>query len=117
MIRMNDANDEMLNRNEAARLLNIAPHTLACWRSEGRGPAAVKYGAGRSAAVRYKRSEVLRWAADPVAVESESREPWREARRRAAAEAAAARAKAEAASAKAKAPQAGKRRRRSRARA
>jgi hypothetical protein len=116
MIRMIETGDEvMLNRNQAAAILGVRPHTLACWRSEGRGPACVKYGAGRSAAVRYRRSDVLRFAADPVAAEAESGEPWREARRRAAAESAAARAKAEAASAKAKAPQAGRRRRRSRA--
>ncbi len=110
MIRVNDTSDEvMLNRNQAAAILGVRPHTLACWRSEGRGPACVKYGAGRSAAVRYRRADVLRFAADPVAAEAESREPWREARRRAAAESAAARAKGKATAAK--------RRGRSRARA
>jgi predicted DNA-binding transcriptional regulator AlpA len=75
--------DPLLTREQAAKLLAIEPHTLACWRSEGRGPSAIKFGSGRSAAVRYRRSEIERWLADPAAVEAASREPWREERRRA----------------------------------
>ncbi len=84
MIRAIDTKaDALLTREQAAELLQLDPHTLACWKSQGRGPACVKFGAGRSAAVRYLRSDIERWCADPVAAEAESREPWREARRRA----------------------------------
>jgi hypothetical protein len=84
MIRALDTKaDVLLTRKQAAELLQLDPHTLACWKSQGRGPACVKFGAGRSAAIRYFRSEIERFLADPVAAEAESREPWREARRRA----------------------------------
>jgi len=84
MIRQINTNaDELLNRAQVAAMLGIAEHTLACWRSEGRGPAVVKFGAGRSAAVRYRRSDVAAWIADPVACEAAAREPWREERRKA----------------------------------
>lgn len=76
-------NDPLLTREEAAKLLGLEPHTLACWRSAGRGPTPIKFGSGRSAAVRYRRSEIERWLADPAAVEAASREPWREERRQA----------------------------------
>ncbi len=75
--------DPLLTREQAAKLLNIETHTLACWRSAGRGPTPIKFGAGRSAAVRYRRSEIERWLADPVAVDSASGEQWRDERRRA----------------------------------
>jgi hypothetical protein len=84
--------DELLNRAQVAAILGVTTHTLACWRSQGRGPAMVKFGAGRSAAVRYRRSAVEAFLADPVGAEIAAREPWRENRRRAAAEQATARA-------------------------
>jgi hypothetical protein len=83
MIRANTMADALLTREQAAELLNLNPHTLACWRSEGKGPPIVKFGAGRSSAVRYRRADIEQWLADPVAAEAASREPWREARRRA----------------------------------
>jgi hypothetical protein len=84
VIRLIDTkSDELLTREQAAALLHVTPHTLACWRSAGRGPAIVKFSAGRSAAVRYRRSEIERWIADPVAADAAAREPWREARRKA----------------------------------
>lgn len=87
MIRMVDTKvDELLTREQVAELLGIDAHTLACWRSEGRGPALVKYGAGRSAAVRYRRSAVEAWLADPAGYERAAGEPWREQRRKAIAE-------------------------------
>jgi len=78
-------NDELLTRAHVARLLGVSAHTLACWRSAGRGPAVVKFGAGRSSAVRYRRSAVERWLDDPLQAEAEAGEPWRAARRQAAA--------------------------------
>ncbi|MEI6239603.1 MAG: helix-turn-helix domain-containing protein [Planctomycetia bacterium] len=80
---MDSRSDELLTRQQAAALLGLNPHTLACWRTEGRGPALVKFGAGRSAAIRYARSAIEAWLADPVAAEAAAREPWREARRQA----------------------------------
>jgi hypothetical protein len=75
--------DALLTREQAAELLQLAPHTLAIWKSQGRGPAVIKYGAGRSATCRYRRSAIEAWLADPVAAEAASKEPWREARRQA----------------------------------
>jgi hypothetical protein len=46
--------DELLDANEAARLLRQKPQTLAAWRSEGRGPEYIKI--GRS--VFYQRSRI-----------------------------------------------------------
>jgi hypothetical protein len=66
--------EKLLTREQAAELLAVQPHTLACWRSEGRGPAIVRFGVERSARVRYRQSEVLRFAADPVAYERERRD-------------------------------------------
>ena len=63
MIRMIDTSDALLTRAEVAKLLSVAPHTLACWRSAGKGPEVVKFGTGRSAAVRYRRSAVEAWLA------------------------------------------------------
>jgi hypothetical protein len=76
MIRKSEMNaaDKLLTREQAAELLAVQPHTLACWRTEGRGPAIVKFGVGRSAVVRYRRSEVLRFATDPVEYERERRD-------------------------------------------
>lgn len=74
---MSNSNDEMLTRKQAAELLGIDPHTMACWRSRGTGPAMVKFGAGRSAGVRYRRSAIEAWIRDPQAAELEAGEPWR----------------------------------------
>lgn len=85
MIRQIDLKaDELLTRAEAAALLKLSAHSLACMRSEGRGPAVVKLSAGRSGAVRYRRSDIERWLADPAEAEAGG-EPWRVARREAAA--------------------------------
>lgn len=84
MIRTTDTkSDELLTREQVAAMLGIESHTLACWRSEGRGPALIKFGRGRSAAVRYRRSAVEAWLADPAQAEAASREGWREERRQA----------------------------------
>lgn len=86
MIRTNDTNtDCLLTRKQVAAMANLDPHTLACMRSEGRGPAFIKFGSSKSAAVRYRRSAVEAWLANPLKVEASSKEEWREERRRAAA--------------------------------
>jgi predicted DNA-binding transcriptional regulator AlpA len=81
MIRMIE--DKLLNRAQVAEMLGVAEHTLACWRSAGKGPQCVKFGTGRSAAVRYYLSAVEAWVNDPARAEAEAQEPWREARRQA----------------------------------
>jgi phage terminase Nu1 subunit (DNA packaging protein) len=77
---------KLLTRKQVAELLNVTPHTLACWRSRGVGPEMKKFGSGRSAACRYEQHAVDRWLADRDRAEAEAREPWRAARRQAAAE-------------------------------
>lgn len=44
-----------------AELLGIARSTLDGWRRNGEGPAFVRLGGGRNAAVRYRREAVLEW--------------------------------------------------------
>ncbi len=59
--------DRFVSREQAATFLGLAPATLACWASEGAGPAFTKLSAGRSGAVRYRLSELEKFAADPQA--------------------------------------------------
>lgn len=76
MIRQNDLlGDELLTRGEVAIMCRIAPHTLACWAcaKKRKGPPMLKFGSGRSAAVRYRRSAVESWLAEQAGVEAESR--------------------------------------------
>jgi hypothetical protein len=79
---MSTNGDRLVSREEAAEILGIANHTLACWRSQGRGPACVKLGTGRSAAIRYRLSAIEAFLSDPAGVEAGD-EPWRVARRQA----------------------------------
>jgi hypothetical protein len=65
--------DELLTREQVARLLNVAPHTLACWRCAQKGPPMVKFGRGRSAACRYRRSAVDAWVAEHEGAEAQAR--------------------------------------------
>lgn len=65
MIRTIDVHgDELLTREQVARMLGVAVHTLACWRCAEKGPPMVKFGSGRSAACRYRRSAVQAWIAE-----------------------------------------------------
>lgn len=59
--------DRLVPREVAAEFLGLSPSTLACWASAGCGPAVVKMSAGRSGAVRYRLSELEKFAADPLA--------------------------------------------------
>ena len=55
-------NDEVhLTPNELAKRLNVHVVSLARWRAEGKGPAFVKLGVGRTARVRYPLSFILEW--------------------------------------------------------
>lgn len=75
--------ERFLTAHEAAQVLSVDTHTLAAWRSAGKGPAIVKFGGGRTSHVRYRLSDVHRWMADPAAAESVPGQPWRDERRRA----------------------------------
>lgn len=54
--------EELLNADEAAKLLRQKPQTLAAWRCEKRGPAYVKV--GRS--VFYQRSAISAWLTSQI---------------------------------------------------
>ena len=58
--------DRFVSREVAAEFLSLSSQTLASWASAGIGPAFTKLSAGRSGAVRYRLSELERYAADPV---------------------------------------------------
>ena len=47
----------LLKEADVAGLLGLAPITLRCWRSHGKGPPYVKVGE----AVRYRLSDLERW--------------------------------------------------------
>lgn len=51
----------ILNNDEAAALIGIAPATLRFWRWKGRGPCFVKLGEARQAGVAYVEEDVLAW--------------------------------------------------------
>lgn len=51
----------LLNTRAAAAYLGLSPKTIERFRSEGTGPAYVKAGPGRRAAVRYRRADLDAW--------------------------------------------------------
>ena len=57
--------DRLVTPEVVEEVLAVKLSTLATWRSEGYGPKYVKLSAGRSGAVRYPLSEVMKFAADP----------------------------------------------------
>jgi hypothetical protein len=57
--------DRFVTREFAAEFLSLSPATLAGWACAGIGPTFTKLSAGRSGAVRYRLSELQRFAADP----------------------------------------------------
>lgn len=54
---------ELLTAKEAAQLVNIGDRTLWRWSHSGLAPMPLKIGAGKRAAVRYRRVELLEWIA------------------------------------------------------
>lgn len=62
------AADPLLPESAAAAVLGgakpLSVKTLQGWRVSGHGPRFVKLGSGLRAAVRYRRSELLRFLAD-----------------------------------------------------
>ena len=57
-----DLND-LLETEQAAKLLGIKKNTLEIWRHRGKGPPFVKLGTSPQAPVRYLRSAVMAWLA------------------------------------------------------
>ena len=47
----------LMTTEVAAEVLRLAPATLSCWRSNGKGPQFVKCGA----AVRYRAKDLEEW--------------------------------------------------------
>jgi len=62
-----------MTSDEVAELLLVRPATMAQWRWRGKGPAFVKLADGPAGKVRYLRSEVERYMADPVAYRARRR--------------------------------------------
>ena len=59
--------DRFVSRDVAAQFLGLSSRTLATWASAGIGPTYSKLSAGRSGCVRYRMSELERFASDPQA--------------------------------------------------
>ncbi len=53
--------ETLFNTNKAAEYLGISRKSLERWRTEGTGPAFVKVGPGRRAAVRYRKADLDDW--------------------------------------------------------
>lgn len=58
----------LLAEDQAASLLGVKGATLASWRSRGRlhgnGPPFIRLGDSKKPAIRYKRGDLIAWAAD-----------------------------------------------------
>lgn len=59
--------DRFVSREVAATFLGLSPATLATWASSGYGPKFTKLSAGQVGRVRYRLSELEKFAADPAA--------------------------------------------------
>lgn len=55
-----------LSSNEAARRIGVKPHTLACWRVQGRGPAYHRLGGSPRGRVLYEAATVDQYVAARV---------------------------------------------------
>jgi predicted DNA-binding transcriptional regulator AlpA len=52
---------DLKNRKEASQITGFSAATLAKWATVGKGPRFLKFGTGRSAAVRYRESDLREW--------------------------------------------------------
>jgi predicted DNA-binding transcriptional regulator AlpA len=57
--------DRLLDEKEAAQLLSLSPSTVRGWRSRGEGPQFVRF----ERAIRYRRTDLLKYAAEHVTTE------------------------------------------------
>lgn len=55
---------ELLTTKQAAELVNVGERTLWRWSRSGLCPRPVKIGAGKQGAVRFRRSDLLKWIQD-----------------------------------------------------
>lgn len=55
--------DDLLTTKETAVVLGVSPNTLEMWRWKRKGPPFVRLGDEQGAAVRYLRSELMKWIA------------------------------------------------------
>ena len=62
--------DALLNQNEAAELLGVAPATLNFWRASGRGPAFVRIS---KRCVRYRCEDLQKWVDSQRVLGAEAR--------------------------------------------
>jgi len=58
--------DPIYSETQVATLYNVSVKTLQAWRVTGKGPQFLKLGKGLRAAVRYRRSDLLRYLSDCV---------------------------------------------------
>lgn len=55
--------DSLLNERDVARIVGVSVDSVQRWRRHRQGPRFLKVGAGRQAAVRYQKSDLLFWLA------------------------------------------------------
>ena len=60
------AQERVFDCGELADFLGVQKSTINRWRRQGRGPAAIKLGDAKSAPIRYRLSDVNRWARQPT---------------------------------------------------
>ncbi len=72
--------DRYVSRKDAAEFLGLSENTLATWACDGIGPVFTKLSAGRSGCVRYRLSELEKFAADPTAYRPRPVAPFHKAR-------------------------------------
>lgn len=54
-----DPKDVLFTPSEAAHFLRVSPHTIAWWRSHGRGPCYLKIGPAQApGSIRYRLSDL-----------------------------------------------------------
>ena len=61
-----NVDDPIYSETQVATLYNVSVKTLQAWRVTGKGPQFLKLGKGLRAAVRYRRSDLLRYLSDCV---------------------------------------------------
>lgn len=74
----NALEDRLVSRKFAAEFLDLSTRTLAAWAVDGFGPSFVKMSSGRSGAVRYRMSELERFASNPVGYRPRDVAPFRQ---------------------------------------
>jgi hypothetical protein len=55
---------QILNNDEAARLIGVTPNTLKFWRYKGKGPRFLKFGESKQSGVGYDPVDIEAWKAE-----------------------------------------------------